>query len=44
VARTSPAEQIVAAKALLDAGTINQGELDKLKGSRSPRRDESWPL
>jgi hypothetical protein len=26
-----PAEQIVEAKALLDAGTINQGEFDRLK-------------
>jgi hypothetical protein len=27
----SPAEQIAEAKALLDAGTINQGEFDRLK-------------
>jgi hypothetical protein len=32
VARTSPTDQIAAAKALLDAGTINQGEFDTLKG------------
>jgi len=31
VAGKSPAEQIADAKALLDAGTINQAEFDKLK-------------
>ena len=31
VAAKSPAEQICDAKALLDAGTINQGEFDRLK-------------
>ena len=31
VAGKSPAEQIADAKALLDAGTINQDEFDKLK-------------
>jgi hypothetical protein len=31
VARTSPAEQIAAAKALLDAGTINQDDFGRLK-------------
>jgi hypothetical protein len=31
VAGKSPAEQIAEAKALLDAGTINQGEFGKLK-------------
>ena len=28
---SAPAEQIASAKALLDAGTINQGEFDRLK-------------
>ena len=31
VAGKSPAEQIADAKALLEAGTINQGEFDRLK-------------
>jgi ABC-type multidrug transport system fused ATPase/permease subunit len=31
VAGVSPAQQIAEAKALLDAGTITQGEFDKLK-------------
>jgi len=31
-AATSPAEQISTAKSLLDAGTINQEEFDRLKG------------
>jgi len=31
VAGKSPAEQIADAKALLDAGTINQGDFDRLK-------------
>lgn len=31
VARTSPAEQIAAAKALLETGTIDQGEFNRLK-------------
>ena len=31
VAGKSPAEQIAEAKALLDAGTISQGEFDRLK-------------
>ena len=29
--RSAPAEQIASAKALLDAGTITQGEFDRLK-------------
>ena len=29
--RSNPAEQVASAKALLDAGTIDQGEFEKLK-------------
>lgn len=38
VAGKSPAEHIADAKALLDAGTIDQNEFNQLKAKRSPDR------